>query len=29
MLAELEREIFEIGAATGMDRFWRWYGALS
>lgn len=24
----LEREIFEVGAATGFDRFWRWYWAL-
>jgi GT2 family glycosyltransferase len=29
MLAELESEIFEIGRATGFDRFWRWYWALN
>lgn len=28
-LDELEREIFSINAATGFDRFWRWYWALS
>ena len=28
-LPALEREIFEVGAATGFDRFWRWYWALS
>ncbi|MEO5953573.1 MAG: glycosyltransferase family 2 protein, partial [Chloroflexia bacterium] len=27
-LYSLEAEIFEIGAATGFDRFWRWYWAL-
>lgn len=28
-LTTLEQEIFEVGAATGFDRFWRWYWALS
>jgi GT2 family glycosyltransferase len=28
-LSALEHEIFEVGAATGFDRFWRWYWALS
>jgi GT2 family glycosyltransferase len=28
LLAELEQEIFAIGAETGFDRLWRWYWAL-
>ncbi len=28
-LKDLEREIFDVGAVTGQDRFWRWYWALS
>lgn len=28
-LQDLEREIFDVGAVTGQDRFWRWYWALS
>jgi len=27
-MLHLEQEIFEVGAATGFDRFWRWYWAL-
>jgi GT2 family glycosyltransferase len=28
-LSQLEREIFDVNAVTGFDRFWRWYWALN
>ena len=29
LMQALETEIFHVGAATGFDRFWRWYWAFS
>lgn len=29
LLGELEQELFDVTAHTGMDRYWRWYWALT